>query len=61
MDKMMYYIKLRSRACIIELQTGQFHRNNIQELVNAYKCTKFQLLIAYLLKRPIAGVFYVEP
>jgi len=25
MDKLMYYIKLRSSACIIQLQTGQFH------------------------------------
>jgi len=31
MDKIMYYIKLRSSACIIQLQTGQFHRNNIRE------------------------------
>jgi len=30
----MYYIKLRSSACIIQLQTGQFHRTNIREQSN---------------------------
>jgi len=27
----MQYIKLRSSACIIQLQTGQLRRNNIRE------------------------------
>ena len=30
----MQYIKLRSSACIIRMQTGQFRRNNIQEQSN---------------------------
>jgi len=30
----MYNIKLRSSVCVIQLQTGQFHRNYIQEESN---------------------------
>jgi len=31
LDKSMQYIKLRSSARIIQLQTGQLRKNNIQE------------------------------
>jgi len=34
LDKIMQYIKLNSSACIIQLQTGQLRRNNIQEQSN---------------------------
>jgi len=38
----MYYIKLRSSGCTIELQTGQFHRNNIREQLTFEWCREFQ-------------------
>jgi len=37
----MQYIKLRSSSCIIQLQTGQLHRDNIQEQSSWYTVRTF--------------------
>jgi len=53
----MQYIKLRSSARIIQLQTGQLRRNNIQEQSKIVTYSDLELLVGTLKKLDLLGVF----